>query len=241
MQGADLVAGPGEFAGHLAVKPPPSDTLTMIRAGNGSGTVTSKPAGMSCSHTCSHSFPIGTSVRLTARPAAGSAFTGWSRNCSGTKTCIVTMTGPRTVAAKFSLVPSITSFSLTNTRFAVASNPTAISAGNRTPHRGTTFRYTLSVASTATIRIERQSTGRLVGKKCVAQTKRNAAHKRCTLYAKTGSLTRKAHKGKNTLAFSGRIGHKALKPASYRVTITARIGTGPTSKKRTATFTIVRS
>jgi hypothetical protein len=62
---------------------------------------------------------------------------------------------------------------------------------------------------------------------------------RCTITTRVGRLTRKSKAGRNTIAFSGRIGRKALAPASYRATITARAGTGPTSKPRSATFTIV--
>jgi len=87
-------------------------------------------------------------------------------------------------------VPSISTFKLTNTRFTVGAKATAIKARDaakakprkpRTP-RGSAFVYTLSVASTATIVIARQSAGRLVGKKCVAQTKRNARKKACKIY-----------------------------------------------------------
>jgi hypothetical protein len=98
--------------------------------------------------------------------------------------------------------------------------------------RGSAFVYTLSRASTATIVIQRQTPGRVVGRKCVAQTKANAKKKRCTITTRVGTLTRKSKTGRNTIAFSGRIGRKALAPASYRSTITARTGTGPTSKPR---------
>ena len=136
--------------------------------------------------------------------------------------------------------PAVTSFSLTNRRFAVTSKATAISAAKRKLKRGTTFRYTLAATSTATIVIEHKSTGRVVGGRCKRQTKRNAHKKHCTLLTRAGALRRKGHKGNNTLAFSGRIGHKALAPALYLATITARIGKGPTSRPRTATFTIVK-
>src|SRR5439155_992377 len=53
-------------------------TLTVTNAGAGIGTVTSAPAGISCGTTCAAEFPNGTAVTLTAAPAAGSAFNGWS-------------------------------------------------------------------------------------------------------------------------------------------------------------------
>jgi len=44
----------------------------------------------------------GTSVSLTATPAAGYVFTGWQGACTGTGACEVTMNGPESVTAQFS-------------------------------------------------------------------------------------------------------------------------------------------
>ena len=87
----------------------PTHTLTVSKAGTGSGTVTSSPAGISCGATCSHAFPEDTVVTLTATPAAGSTFTGWSgEGCTGAGTCIVTMDQARAVTATFALLPTHT-------------------------------------------------------------------------------------------------------------------------------------
>ena len=78
-------------------------TLTVATAGSGGGTVTSSPAGISCASDCTESYTIGTVVTLTATPAAGSVFSGWSGGgCSGTGTCVVTMSAAATVTATFS-------------------------------------------------------------------------------------------------------------------------------------------
>jgi hypothetical protein len=53
---------------------------------SGSGTVTSSPTGINCGATCNAAFPGGTSVTLTATPAASQSFTGWSGNCSSLAT-----------------------------------------------------------------------------------------------------------------------------------------------------------
>jgi beta-lactam-binding protein with PASTA domain len=46
-------------------------------------------------------------VTLTAQPAAGSTFGGWSGGgCSGTGTCTVTTNADTTVTATFSLIPT---------------------------------------------------------------------------------------------------------------------------------------
>jgi hypothetical protein len=80
-------------------------TLTVSKTGSGSGTVTSSPAGISCGGTCTTQFNNGTPVMLTATPNAGSKFTGWSGDCSGTGTCALTMSGNHAVTASFAKVP----------------------------------------------------------------------------------------------------------------------------------------
>lgn len=84
-------------------------TLTVTKAGTGSGSVTSSPAGIDCGSACAAAFVSGTAVTLTATPAAGSTFTGWSGGgCSGTGTCTVTLTADTTVTATFTLQPTTT-------------------------------------------------------------------------------------------------------------------------------------
>ena len=79
------------FEAGTPVPPPASYTLTVAKAGDGSGTVTSSPAGINCGADCSESYPQGAVVTLTAAPATGSTFAGWSGPCSGTGSCQVTM------------------------------------------------------------------------------------------------------------------------------------------------------
>lgn len=67
--------------------------LAVSLAGTGNGTVTSTTAGISCGATCTAGFASGSSVTLTATPATGSTFTGWSGACSGTGSCVVKMSG----------------------------------------------------------------------------------------------------------------------------------------------------
>jgi uncharacterized repeat protein (TIGR03803 family) len=91
-----------------------SSTLSVTLAGNGSGTVTSDPAGLDCGTACSASFSDGTTVTLTATAAMGSTFSDWSGACTGAGTCAVTVSGPQSVTATFdAAVPS--DFSLTPT------------------------------------------------------------------------------------------------------------------------------
>src|SRR5512142_2135728 len=73
-------------------------TLTVTRSGTGSGAVTSSSGGISCGTACSATLASGTVVTLTAAPAAGSTFGGWSGACSGAAaTCTITVTGALTV------------------------------------------------------------------------------------------------------------------------------------------------
>jgi hypothetical protein len=83
-------------------EPPPAEfALTVALAGAGSGTVTSSPAGINCGIDCSEAYAAGTEVTLTATPASGSTFSGWSGSCTGTGACKVTMSQARSVTATF--------------------------------------------------------------------------------------------------------------------------------------------
>jgi Divergent InlB B-repeat domain len=67
----------------------------------GKGTVTSSPAGLSCSRACSASFSGGSTVRLTAKAARGYRFVSWSGGCSGRGGCSVALSGDKHVTATF--------------------------------------------------------------------------------------------------------------------------------------------
>jgi alpha-tubulin suppressor-like RCC1 family protein len=83
---------------------PVNFALAVSKAGTGSGTVASSPAGtIDCGATCGASLASGTTVTLVATPAAGSSFTGWSGDCSGTGNCVVTMNAAKNVTATFAL------------------------------------------------------------------------------------------------------------------------------------------
>src|SRR6202167_2968206 len=126
-------AGPGlgTTEGQGAATPS-NETLTVTKAGTGTGTVTSAPAGINCGATCAAPFASGTQVTLTAAPATGSTFTGWDAPCSGTGNCIVTLTAATTVTATFT--PTATNFTLTVTKAGtgtgtVTSAPAGINCG----------------------------------------------------------------------------------------------------------------
>lgn len=82
-------------------------TLTVYKVGQGSGTVTSMPAGIDCGSGagCTANFTLNTQVSLTAVADAGSVFVGWSSNCmpDNQPTCSLTMPNNETVGAIFNL------------------------------------------------------------------------------------------------------------------------------------------
>jgi hypothetical protein len=64
--------------------------------------VTSSDKSINCGSSCSGSF---SSVTLTATPASGSTFAGWSGACTGTGICAMIMNTAKSVTAIFNLVP----------------------------------------------------------------------------------------------------------------------------------------
>jgi Divergent InlB B-repeat domain/Cytochrome C oxidase, cbb3-type, subunit III len=77
-------------------------TLTVSLAGNGSGSVTSSPAGIDCGRVCTANFAANSPVTLTAAIVSGSTFGGWSGACTGSSAiCSVTMDAAKTVTARF--------------------------------------------------------------------------------------------------------------------------------------------
>lgn len=87
--------------------PPPPGThqLRLAFAGAGAGRVTSTPAAVDCTATCAAPLTDGTSYTLTATPAAGSSFHGWTGLCSGTGPCTLAIAGDGDATATFDLAP----------------------------------------------------------------------------------------------------------------------------------------
>ncbi len=82
--------------------------LKVTKAGTGTGTVTSAPAGINCGATCSTSYANGTAVTLSAVSGPNTLPVVWSGcgkivEVSGEKKCEVTMTAAKAVTATFKL------------------------------------------------------------------------------------------------------------------------------------------
>jgi len=84
----------------------PHYMLTTALAGTGGGTVTADSGGLTCGSACSGRYVHGTAVTLTATPAGGSSFAGWSGSCAGAAAAtVVTMSDPRNCTATFNVIP----------------------------------------------------------------------------------------------------------------------------------------
>ncbi len=140
-----LLAGCGSSSksgsGGGTPPPPSSFQLTIIAPPANAGMVTSIPAGIECSgnggdasNVCIAPFATGIKVTLVATAATGYSFTGWSGGgCSGTSSCVVTMSSATTVTPAFvatasaSLSVSYLPSGVPSTAGTVVSNPTGIS------------------------------------------------------------------------------------------------------------------
>jgi RHS repeat-associated protein/uncharacterized repeat protein (TIGR02543 family) len=84
--------------------------LSVTPLGSGAGTVTSSPSGIDCGSSCRAGFAPSTVVTLTASPATGSTFGGWSGACTGNATtCAVTLDQAKAISATFS-APAVTTY-----------------------------------------------------------------------------------------------------------------------------------
>lgn len=91
----------------FAAAAPSSYQLSVVTAGTGSGVITSSPAGINCGTTCSAMFTGGSPVTLTATANAGSTFAGWTGACTGSATCVLTLTGNASATATFNTTPNL--------------------------------------------------------------------------------------------------------------------------------------
>ncbi len=119
---------------NFALLPPEGEqNLTVIVKG-GDGTVTSQPAGLDCTDSCTLAYPENSGVLLTATPAKTSKFTGWTGDCSGSKETIAAtvLTHSTVCLANFELLPP--SYQLTvetkNGNGTITSNPVGADCGN---------------------------------------------------------------------------------------------------------------
>ena len=83
-------------------------TVAVTKAGTGTGAVASSPSGVDCGSTCRAAVASGTTISLSATPASGSTFLGWSGACTGTGSCTLVVEADQSLTATFALSASST-------------------------------------------------------------------------------------------------------------------------------------
>jgi hypothetical protein len=112
--------------------------------------------------------------------------------------------------------PVLSGVSLSRARFRIGKGATAIAARAR---RGTMLRFSSSEAGTLSVQVDLLRRGKKP--------------------ARIATLTRAIGAGPGSVALSGRIGARRMKPGSYRLTLTARDAAGNSSQATRRTFTVL--
>lgn len=109
----------------------PDTNNTLNVEVTGSGTITSSPSGISCGSDCTQEYSNTTSVTLTATPSAGFSLVRWEGACTGSGSCVVSMTSDRNVRAVFEEIDnSLFTLTVATTGSGqVSSNPAGIDCG----------------------------------------------------------------------------------------------------------------
>ena len=140
-------------ASDAFVDPATNRTLTVIKAGTGSGKVTSSPAGITCGAICLHAFPNGTPVTLTATAFPGSIFSGWSGGGCPlfpyTGTCTVTMNANMSVTATFTSVNPPGAFIKTLPVNGATNRPLSLTLHWTTSSGANSYRYCIDTINNA--------------------------------------------------------------------------------------------
>jgi hypothetical protein len=136
---------------------------------------------------------------------------------------------------------SILAARLTRTRFAVGVARTLLSSRRRA-RRGTTVLFSLAAPGMLRMTVERRLAGRRSGRRCVAPTRRTRRRRPCTRIVAAGPAIKRPGlaAGPGRLAFSGRLGRRALRPGRYQARLVGVNAAGAISDPRVLRFTIVR-
>ncbi len=166
-------------------------------------------------------------------------FTGQTAYCNGSTAAQATRTV--TVPPPSPPAPSVSNLSETARTWREDNKLAQISARKkRKPPVGTAFSFTLNEPAGVTFTFTELTSGRKIGKRCVAQTKKNKMKHHCTHTSDAGELAFSAHAGSNRVRFGGRISkHMKLKPGSYTLLVGAT-ASGMHSTPRTLHFRIAK-
>lgn len=96
------LAGPRQVNAGFTRSTGASIPIRVALNGVGNGRVTSAPGGIDCGTECADTFDVGQTVTLTATPASGSRFLGWSGDCVDQgRQCTLTTDQTRSAVAEF--------------------------------------------------------------------------------------------------------------------------------------------
>ena len=104
-----ISCNPGPVVSNATVTVQPQPGYNLFVTKSGQGAVTNSPAGTNCGSDCFH-YVVNTAVNVTAAPASGRIFTGWSGDCTGVRTCSLIMTESKSVIANFAVDPNFREF-----------------------------------------------------------------------------------------------------------------------------------
>jgi hypothetical protein len=111
----------------------------------------------------------------------------------------------------------------------------------RKVRHGTRFLFKLSEPASVKVAIEQPRRGRRSGGKCRKPSAKLRTKKACMRYVRKGQLTSPGVLGQNSLAFTGKLRGKALRPGRYRARISAIDAAGnPSTNQPKLPFRIVR-
>ena len=153
--------------------------------------------------------PAPLAVGPTLAFPTNSSGTGVSSGTGSTAVVLASVLGEHLARSKFPAAPS---------------GPSVRAAKHRS--YGTVVTYNLDRAGSVTFTVSQRQAGRRgAHRRCVKPTKRNRKARRCartvTLH---GSFVERGEAGANSFRFTGRLGHKALKPGAYRLVATPTSG-----------------
>jgi len=88
--------------------------------------------------------------------------------------------------------------------------------------------------------VAQRTSGRRVGRNCVALRPANRRRTRCVRYVTKGALTSDRREGRNVVRFAGRVRGRFLTPGNYRFTVQAIDSGNRRSRALSVTFRVVR-
>ncbi len=178
--------------------------------------------------------------------AAGPGNTLWVSLETAGKVARVTGVDPAAPGPISARNVEVLGLKVTPRRFRVAKGRTPIASAKRAKSTrapaGTRIRFRLTDVAAVRMKVQRRVPGRRVGGRCLRSTPALRSRERCRRFVARGRLIRRdLAAGTQRIAFSGRVGGKALKPGRYRLTALAVADGGDRSKPRRASFTVVGS